>query len=100
MPTRFREYNDDAAMLLPLAMREWLPEDHLAYLIRDLVHSLDLAPFYRPYAGDGRRNRPYDPTMMVTTKVCQQAEVDPVRHPATRRMAERLAQPDAFGAPL
>ena len=55
MPTSFREYNDDAAMLLPLDMRDWLPEDHLAYLIRDLVHNLDMTPFYRPYAGDGRR---------------------------------------------
>ena len=59
MPNSFREYNDDAAMLLPLDMREWLPEVHLAYLIRDLVRSLDLTPFYRPY----------NPTMMVTVLI-------------------------------
>ena len=59
MPNSFREYNDDAAMLLPLDMREWLPEVHLAYLIRDLVRSLDLAPFYQPY----------NPTMMVTVLI-------------------------------
>ena len=69
MPPSFREYNDDAAMLLPLDMHDWLSEDHLAYLVRDLVRNLDMTPFYRPYAGDGRRNRPYDPTMMMTVLI-------------------------------
>ena len=41
------------------------PGDHLAYDIADLVDTLDLAPFYAPYEGDGRRNCPYEPAMMV-----------------------------------
>jgi transposase len=42
-----------------------LPEEHLAYFISDTVDSLELRAFYRRYEGDGRRNRPFDPRMMV-----------------------------------
>ena len=31
----------------------------------DLVDGLDLKAFYATYAGDGRRNAPYEPWMMV-----------------------------------
>ena len=41
-----------------------MPPHHLAY-DADLVDTLDLAPFYAPYEGDGRRNCPYEPAMMV-----------------------------------
>ena len=58
MPTSFRECRDDEFMLLPVDMRDWLPEGHLVYLIRDMVRVMDLSPFYRPYVGDRRRNRP------------------------------------------
>ena len=69
MPTSFGECRDDEFMLLPVDRRDWLPEDHLAYLIRDMVREMDLSPFYRRYAGDGRRNRPYEPRMMVTVLI-------------------------------
>ena len=79
-------------MLLPLDMRDWLPEDHLAYLIRDLVHNLDMTPFYRPYAGDGRRNRPYDPTMMMTVLIYAYA----TGVFSSRRIARKLHEDVAF----
>ena len=34
--------------------------------IADTVAALDLGPFYQPYEGDGRRNQPFDPRLMVT----------------------------------
>jgi transposase len=37
----------------------------LAYFLSDTVDALDLKGFYEPYEGDGRRNSPYDPRMMV-----------------------------------
>ena len=46
-------------------MHEWLPEGHLAHHVSDLVDELDLKAFYTPYEGDGRRNAPYEPRMMV-----------------------------------
>ena len=67
MPTTFRPYEPNQTLLLPPDLRDWLPPDHLAYDMADLVDTLDLAPFYAPYEGDGRRNCPYEPAMMVKT---------------------------------
>ena len=51
-------------------LRDWLPEGHLAYHVSELVDGLDLTAFYAPYEGDGRRNAPYEPRMMVKLLVC------------------------------
>ena len=37
----------------------------MAYFISETVESLDLSAFYSRYEGDGRRNQPFDPRMMV-----------------------------------
>ena len=65
MSTTFRRYAPEQSLLLPPDVREWLSEGHLAHHISDLVDGLDLTAFYAPYEGDGRRNAPYDPRMMV-----------------------------------
>jgi transposase len=65
MPTTFRPYSPDQALLLPPSVRDWLPEGHLSHFISDTIDALDLSGFYRPYQGDGRRNSPFDPRMMV-----------------------------------
>ena len=58
MPTRFRRYDSEQPLLPPPNLREWLPDNHLALHIRDIVERLDLSAFYVPYAGDGWRNMP------------------------------------------
>ncbi len=65
MATSFRPYHPDQPFLFPPSPQDWLPEGHLAYFICEIVDQLDLRAFYRPYEGDGRRNQPYDPCMMV-----------------------------------
>ena len=65
MPTRFRPYDPGQLLLLPPDLREWVPSGHLSHHVSDLVDALDLSAFYAPYEGDGRRNAPYDPSMMV-----------------------------------
>ena len=65
MATTFRPYEPDQMLLLPPDVREWLPEGHFAHHVSDLVDGLDLTAFYAPYEGDGRRNAPYEPRMMV-----------------------------------
>lgn len=65
MPTTFRSYQPDQMFLLPPSLRDWLPEEHLAHFISETVDRLDLKVFYRRYEGDGRRNQPYEPRMMV-----------------------------------
>ena len=65
MPTRFRAYQPDQILLLPPKLKDWVPEGHLAHQVSDVVDKLDLSAFYAPYEGDGRRNAPYSPAMMV-----------------------------------
>jgi transposase len=65
MPTTFRRYVPEQSLLLPPSPRDWLPEGHLAHFLSDTVDALDLKAFYEPYEGDGRRNSPYDPRMMI-----------------------------------
>ena len=65
MPTTFRPYAPDQDLLLQPSLREWLPEGHLSYFISDVIEELDLGAFYEPYEGDGRRNAPFEPRMML-----------------------------------
>ena len=66
MPYNFLECNRDQMYLMPVSMREWLPEDHLAWFIIDAVKETDLTPFYRKYRSDGWGRAAYAPEMMVS----------------------------------
>ena len=62
----FKPYDPDQLYLLPPALRDWLPEGHLALFISDVVDTLDLEPIFDVYEqGDGRGQPPYHPAMMV-----------------------------------
>ena len=92
MSTTFRRYAPDQTLLLPADMREWLPEGHLAHHVSDLVEGLDLTAFYAPYEGDGRRNAPYAPRMLV--KVLIYAYATGVF--SSRGIAKKLEEDVAF----
>lgn len=53
-------------MLMPPSVRDWLPEDHLAFFVLDTVAVLDLREFFAAYRGDGRGGSVYDPAMMLS----------------------------------
>ena len=66
MSKGFKAYNPDQIFLLPPSLREWLPEDHLAYFIGDVVDQMDLSQIYRPYELSDDRGQPaYHPRMMT-----------------------------------
>jgi transposase len=69
MPTSFLPYEPNQTFLLPPSPSEWLPENHLVYFVSDIIDRLDLEKFYARYEGDGRRNQPYDPAMLVKVLV-------------------------------
>jgi transposase len=69
MPTSFLPYEPNQDYLLPPSVSEWLPENHLAYFVSEIIDRLDLEKFYARYDGDGRRNQPYDPAMLVKVLV-------------------------------
>jgi hypothetical protein len=45
MPQNFLRPQRDQPLLLPVDMREWLPEDDLAFVVLDAVATLDLEEF-------------------------------------------------------
>jgi hypothetical protein len=51
--------------LLPPDLRDWLPQDHLAWFVRDVVAQLDLAPFLCAYRADGHGHPAYDPKTLL-----------------------------------
>ena len=56
----------DQPYLLPLDLRAWLPEGHLALFVSDVVESLDLSEILQTYRRiDRRGNLGYHPVMMV-----------------------------------
>jgi transposase len=65
MPQNFVACDRDQELLLPPSLREWLPEDHLAWLVLAAVGELDLRAFYRAYRDDGHGRAAHDPAMMV-----------------------------------
>ena len=92
MSTTFRPYQPDQLLLLSPDLQQWLPSGHLAHHISDLVDSLELSAFYAPYEGDGRRNSPYEPSMMV--KVLIYAYATGVF--SSRAIARKLEEDVAF----
>jgi transposase len=51
--------------LLPPDLRDWLPADHLAWFVRDVVDQLDLGLFLRGYRADGHGHPAYHPKTLL-----------------------------------
>jgi transposase len=64
----------------------------LAFFIADTVAALDLQAFYAPYEGDGRRNQPFEPQMMVTVLLYAYA----TGTFSSRRIARKLEEDVAY----
>jgi transposase len=64
-PQNFIFPQRDQPLLLPVDMREWLPEDDLVFIVLAAVAALELAGFRRRYRADGHGRAAFDPEMMV-----------------------------------
>src|ERR671911_784069 len=65
MGQRFVACDREQSFLMPPDVREWLPEDHLAWFVIDAVAEMDLDEFYAEYRADGHGRPAYEPSMMV-----------------------------------
>jgi transposase len=66
MGKSFRSDDLNQSLLLPPSLHDWLPENHLARFLVDVVEALDLSAIHASYdAGDGRGQSAYAPAMMV-----------------------------------
>jgi transposase len=52
-PPRFIQCDRDTLYLMPPSVQDWLPENHLARFVVDIVSQLDLWPLVNAYAGRG-----------------------------------------------
>ena len=59
----FRPIDRATPFLLPPSVEDWLPKDHLARFVVDIVDQLDLSGLSRQYRGTG--SDPYHPTVML-----------------------------------
>ena len=92
MAKTFRTYLPEQNLLLPASLREWLPDDHLAYFVSDVVDQLDLSAIERVYEEEERGQPPYHPRMM--TKILVYGYCVGVF--SSRRIQKRLVEDVAF----
>ena len=69
MPQNFLSCEREQVLLMPPCLRDWLPEDHLAWFILASVEQLDLEAFYISCRADGHGRAAHDPAMMVALLV-------------------------------
>jgi hypothetical protein len=65
MPQNFLTCDREQDFLMPPSLRDWLPEDHLAWFVLAAVEEMDLSAFYAAYRPDGHGRAAHDPAMMV-----------------------------------
>lgn len=93
MPTNYRTYQPEQSYLLPPSLSDWLPEEHLAYFISEVVSVLDLSGFYAHHLeSDPRGNQPFDPAMMLKVLIYGYASGTF----SSRRIAKKLVEDVAF----
>lgn len=92
MGKSYRPYYPDEELLLPPSLREWLPENHLAYFVSDVVDQLDLSAMDEVYGNEKRGQPPYDPRLMTKLLVYGYC----VGVFSSRRIERRLVEDIAF----
>jgi len=63
MAVNFVTVDRDTPDMFPATVQEYLPEEHLARFVVEIVDQLDLSHLVRAYAGTG--SRPYHPAVLV-----------------------------------
>jgi transposase len=92
MAKTYKTYLPDQDLLLPPSLRDWLPENHLAYCVSDVVDQLDLSTIEAVYEKEDRGQPPYHPRMM--TKILLYGYCVGVF--SSRRIQKRLEEDVAF----
>ena len=92
MPQNFLPCDREQELLLPPSLREWLPEDHLAWFVLDAVDEIDLSAFYGAYRKDGWGRAAFEPQMMVALLLY----ADAVGERSSRGLERRCREDVAF----
>lgn len=74
MAVDFVLIDHDTPYLLPPSVQDYVPQDHLAHFVVELVDQLNLRAMVGSYRGKGRR--PYHPAMLVAYFVLRVGDGD------------------------
>ena len=91
MAVNVRGVDREQLYLMPPSVTDWLPEDHLAWFVLDVVAELDLTAFYSEFRVDGRGGAVYDPAMMLGILVYAYATGERSSRRIERRLTEDVA---------
>ena len=69
MGYNFIPVDRDQLYLLPPSIKDWLPEDHVAFFVLDVVEEIDLTGIYSDYRPDGWGAAAHEPAMMTALLV-------------------------------
>jgi len=89
MTYHFKPCDRDQLFLLPPSLKEWLPEEHLAWFVLDTISLMDLSQLYQHYRADGWGSAAYEPGMMVALLIYSYCLGE-----RSSRQIERLCQVD------
>jgi len=87
---KFMQYNQNQTLLLPPSLVECLPEDHLCFVIDDVVNSFNLSMIERGYVEEG--HPAYHPKMMI--KILFYGYTQDVR--SSRKLENKTVEDIAF----
>ena len=90
MANFFREPDRRQRFLLPVDMKDWVPETDMVHLLLDIVGLMDLSAFETRYTKRGTGAPPFAPWMMVCVLIYAYAH----GHRSSRKI-ERLCERDA-----
>src|SRR3954452_348038 len=65
MAQNFIACDREQAFLMPPDVRDWLPENHFAWFVIDVVGVIDTSAFYAAYRADGHGRAAYEPSMVI-----------------------------------
>lgn len=91
MAYNFVSGDREQLMLMPPSVAEWLPEDHLAWFVIDVVDEFDLSEFLVGYRSDGRGGVAYSPAVMVAVLVYAYSVGERSSRQIERRCVEDVA---------
>lgn len=91
MGQNFIRADRDQAMLMPPSLRDWVPDDHLAWFVIDAVEHMDLSGFYVRYRDDGWGRAAFEPKMMVALLLYAYARGVRSSREIERRLVEDVA---------
>jgi transposase len=89
---RFVSGSREQAFLLPPDMREWLPAEHLVWLVVEAIGHCDVAGLRAGYRDDGQGRPAYDPVALATVLVYAYA----VGERSSRQIEQRCREDVAF----